>query len=304
MMKRFRPKWFFLALVTPPVLAAVSYGGYLYWYSHRAQPTPEQRDLFPGILYTREVTQTPVPLVTHLVRVNLETPGLEFLVTPGEHGQKLPLKARTTTQFAQEFGQQIAINADFFYPWHSNGVFDYYPHVGDPVTTEGFAASRGVPYSDEPDKTHFPTFYLSKTNRVSFVRPAKGEIYNAISGLWKLLEHGQFTPLTDPKLHPDRDPRCAIGVSSDGKTLILAVFDGRQPHYSEGATVREVAETLQRNGVTDAMLLDGGGSACLVAEERPGEYRTLNSVIDKRLPGRQRPIANHLGIRINSMKKP
>ena len=145
---------------------------------------------------------------------------MPFWLPPGERGAKLPLKARTTSQFAEEFKTQLAINGDFFYPWHSNGVFDYYPHVSDPVTVEGYAASRGVPYSEEADKRKFPTLYLSEQNEASFVRPAK--VYNAISGLWKILENGKPTSLTDLSRHPDRDPRSAVGVSQDRKNALSA----------------------------------------------------------------------------------
>lgn len=281
-------------LLTPFLLVALGYGSYLFWYSHRAQPSGESRELFQGIHYIREVTKIPVALVTHLVEIKLNTPGLSFLVTPGERGKKLPLKARTTSAFAEEFKTQLAINGDFFYPWHSNGVFNYYPHVGDPVTVEGYAASRGVPYSEEKDKGKFPTLYLSEQNEVSFMRPAK--VYNAISGLWKILEKGKPTPFADPLRHPERDPRSAVGISQDRKTLYLLVIDGRQPHYSEGATVQEITQILTQHGASDAILLDGGGSSCLVSQEKSGDYKTLNSVIDKRIPGRQRPIANHLGV--------
>ena len=57
--KRSQIKLLFL-LLTPFLLVAISYGGYLFWYSHRSQPSGESRELFPGIHYTREVTKTPV----------------------------------------------------------------------------------------------------------------------------------------------------------------------------------------------------------------------------------------------------
>ncbi len=286
--------WIFGGCGSLLILPVLLYGGYLFWYSHRRQPASLTRKIFPGIVYHRNVTKTPVAQVFHLVVLPLNTPGLRFLVTPGERGKSLPLKARTTSQFASEFGVQIALNGDYFYPWHSNGVFDYYPHAGDSVTSEGFSASAGVPYSEEPDKSRFPTVYLSEKNEVTFARPAR--IHNALSGLWTILKHGQPTAITDLKIHPDRDPRSALGLSEDGKILFLLVIDGRQPHYSEGATVRETAEILKRAGAGEAILLDGGGSSCLVVQKPEGDYETLNSVIDKRLPGRQRPLANHLGV--------
>lgn len=44
------------------------------------------------------------------------------------------------------------------------------------------------------------------------------------------------------------------------------------------------------------MNLDGGGSTTLVMEGDNGQPVLLNSPIDSRIPGRERAVANHLGI--------
>jgi exopolysaccharide biosynthesis protein len=102
-------------------------------------------------------------------------------------------------------------------------------------------------------------------------------------------------------LIPDLDnttlqPRSAIGYSKNGRYLYLVVVDGRQPLYSEGMTVQELARLMQSTGAYYAMNLDGGGSSTLVAQGRDGKPRVLNSPIDQRIPGRERPVANHLGV--------
>lgn len=75
-----------------------------------------------------------------------------------------------------------------------------------------------------------------------------------------------------------------------------AVVDGRQPNYSEGVTLEELALLLREYGAHDAMNLDGGGSTTLVMEGDNGQPVLLNSPIDSRIPGRERAVANHLGI--------
>lgn len=60
-----------------------------------------------------------------------------------------------------------------------------------------------------------------------------------------------------------RHGRTAVGVTADGR-LLLVVVDGRQPGYSRGMTLRELAELLQRLGAQQAMNLDGGGSSEMV----------------------------------------
>ena len=47
-----------------------------------------------------------------------------------------------------------------------------------------------------------------------------------------------MSDLDDMELHP----RSAVGYSRNGRYLYLVVVDGRQPHYSEGMTLAELAE--------------------------------------------------------------
>src|SRR3712207_8609410 len=51
--------------------------------------------------------------------------------------------------FVEEFGLQVAINANYYFPFKSNSIFDYYPHEGDAVEVCGYAASRGNVYSEK-----------------------------------------------------------------------------------------------------------------------------------------------------------
>jgi exopolysaccharide biosynthesis protein len=92
------------------------------------------------------------------------------------------------------------------------------------------------------------------------------------------------------------EPRTAVGVNKNGRRLYLVVVDGRQPLYSEGATLQVLAGLLKDFGAYYAMNLDGGGSSTLVMEGADGEAIILNSPIDSYIPGRERPVANHLGV--------
>ena len=110
-----------------------------------------------------------------------------------------------------------------------------------------------------------------------------------------LVMGGQVLPdLNDVDLHP----RSAAGYSRNGRYLYLLVVDGRQPHYSEGMTLAELAQFMLSMGAQYAMNLDGGGSSTLVVQDADGKPRVLNSPIDNYIPGRERPVANHLGIAV------
>jgi hypothetical protein len=81
-----------------------------------------------------------------------------------------------------------------------------------------------------------------------------------------------------------RHSRTAVGATADGR-LLLVVVDGRQPGYSRGMTLRELAELMQRLGAVQAVNLDGGGSSEMVVNGLPASRPS---------DGRGRGIANAL----------
>ncbi|MCC6552875.1 MAG: phosphodiester glycosidase family protein [Polyangiaceae bacterium] len=272
--------------------AALSGAGYLA-YTHRPQPLPERRALFVGVTYEREVEGPPRPLVTHVVEVDLRAPGVRVMVTPGDPAAPRPLVGRTTSELLSELHAQVAINGDFFDPWWSNSPWDYYPHTGDPVSVDGPAASNGVVYSTQARNRRTRTLYVTLDNRAAFDSPP-GEPYNAISGI-SLVEGGEARTGGGDfarALHP----RSAVAIDREGRRMLLVAIDGRQPGYSEGATLDELAEVILRHGGFEAANLDGGGSTALVAENASGEPEALSCPVHTRIPGRERPVANHLGV--------
>lgn len=275
------------------VLMSLCVGGYLFYDHGRPAPIPVKQELYEGVTYRRVVRWVPRPMIAHVLTIDTKTKGIEFFVTPPDSDGENPLKARTTSQFLDEFGLQIAINGSGFYPWWSRSPADYYPHAGDPVTPAGFTASNGDVYwmGDDTAKVE-PTLYISRRNGLSFNnRPNRP--YNAISGDRMIVLKGEVAPdLGEEKVHP----RTAIGINRNGRYVYIVVVDGRQPFYSGGATFTELAELLIDHGAYIAMSLDGGGSSTMVIEGEDGEPVILNSPIDNYIPGRERPVGTHLGI--------
>jgi hypothetical protein len=297
--KRFpQRRWHRTWLPAGAILYAL-FCSYVYWYYHRPLPNPESRELFPGIHYIREVTNSPRPLVIHLVRVDLNTPGLDFLVTPGDCSKGREILARTTSQFLTEFDLQLAINGGFFSPWQSNEPLYYYPKSGQPVDVQGLAISAGRQYSD-PKRGHNSLSISS--NNVAFIGETDKQGFNVISGRAIILNNGMIP--WDMSTANDADglhPRTVVALNEDRTQLLLIVIDGRQPNYSEGATLFEVAEIAKSHGAHSALNLDGGGSSALVVRAPDGSPQVLNTPIRGRIPpGRERPVGNHLGIRIRA----
>src|SRR5690606_3591074 len=65
-----------------------------------------------------------------------------------------------------------------------------------------------------------------------------------------------------------RHNRSAAGFSRDSTRIWLVAVDGRQPEFSRGATMAELAQIMRDLGAWNAVNLDGGGSTTLVVRER------------------------------------
>ena len=270
-------------------------GVYTTYDQGRPAPVPMKQKLYEGVVYRRIVQVVPRPMIVHVITIDRSNTNAKFLVTPPDRlGEEYPLNARTTSQFLYGYDLQIAINGDGFVPWWSRSLVDYYPHEGDPVIPLGFTASNGKIYSygqlDKPGVE--PTLYISRQHYPSFnIRP--GNIWFALSGDRMLVERGEVLDGLDNR---ELDPRTAVGINANGRYVYLMVIDGRQPFYSEGATFAELARLMKKQGAYFAMALDGGGSSTMVVKGEGGQPVILNSPIDNYIPGRERPVANHLGV--------
>lgn len=126
--------------------------------------------------------------------------------------------------------------------------------------------------------------------------PAPGG--DLLAGLCMIVQRGAPADLDacETREPARRHPRSAVGLDERRETLFLVVVDGRQPRYSQGAELGELAKLLVDVGAHEAMNLDGGGSSTLVARDTVGGVEVLNRPIADRVPGRERPVANHLGV--------
>ena len=266
-------------------LQAWAHGKYLKLLGD-VQPRTLRQKIFTGITYFRKIYDTPRSILAHVLTIDLRAARYNFLVTPSEASNEM-ICTKTVSAFLEEYGMDIAINGDGF------SYIDPPPanqpcSKGEPVFTNGLAASRGSIYSQRGG----PTVYINRNNNISFKKPI-GNIYNAVSGDRMILEKGKLAAnlaVNTP------NPRTAIGVSGDSRTLILAVVDGKQPGLSEGITYSELADLLSSFGGYTGISMDGGGSSTLAIRGVDGKARVINSPIDANIPGKERAVANHLGI--------
>jgi len=276
-------------VAAPVLLLAV----YCLWYRFRPWPTPRHWKPHPAVTVQVLTRDAPRPVVLSVATVDLDHPGLELVLSePAADGQ---FAARTTEQFADEQGLQLAVNAQFFTPFSSTHPMQFYPQTGELVRAVGFAASDGATISAQ--QWRGAILYFDRDGRGSATAP--DAVWDAVGGRNVLVTDGEAQPLADK----GTAPRVGLGLDPAGRTLIIAVVDGRQPGYSEGMTLPELAALMAELGAHDAIELDGGGSAALVV--RDGEdLAVINTPIHTRIPGRLRPVASNLGIRFSGPSEP
>ena len=293
----------------------------LLWFAHEQYRRPSEQEniqsLFQGIHYQHLTPTTPRPNHLHVVTIDLLAPGVKPFVTPalpnvrsGPDGDsieslspapsdptaatKTPLQAQTTREFVTAFELQLGVNANYFFEFRENTPWDFYPHTGDRVFVVGDAIAQGHRYGSPRSNWPAVCFMANRQARMAMEGACPDGTQHAVSGRDILVENGKA--LTDFSDRPNDRPysRVAVGVDLPGTTMWLVVVDGKQPLYSEGLLLSEIALVFEDLGAAEAIALDGGGSSTLVVNTG-AEPQLLNAPIHTKWPMRERPVANHLG---------
>ena len=132
----------------------------------------------------------------------------------------------------------------------SLGSRDYRPPIGKGQNARGFFGmnKKGEPlialdseYSEEMvlETAVGGAYILAKNRKTNFIKHQHDIIHGGVH------------------------PRSVAGFGENGN-VILMVIDGRQPTHSIGASLLQCALLMHRHGASDSLLLDGGGTSCMV----------------------------------------
>lgn len=258
-----------------------------------------------------ELTVSAGPVRGCWAKVHLDAPGVHVLVTEplaGTEANPPGTEARllTVPKWADAHHTTLAINANFFARAAKLAKDEPDPGwIADlPVDLKGLSISDGRTVS--PARRGDPELLVLADGRATVAvagTATPANVLAAVSGIGagddtkeqgtRLVTAGRNTGAT-ARVQPDkRHPRTAIGVTADGRTLVIAVVDGRQPGYSVGMTLPELAELMLKLGAHDALNLDGGGSSTFYYRRPDGSLMT-----NKPSGGSWRPVGNHLGVRL------
>jgi exopolysaccharide biosynthesis protein len=239
---------------------------------------------FRGVTHVTRSETAPRSVTMHIVTIDLSTPGLRLKLTP-PGGSRETLR-QTTLSFLSQERAQVALNAHFFLPFPSTDL------NADLI---GLAASEGKVYSkcEQPVQsyalvTNAPAINFDQANRAAVVHCEGGTagLWNAVAGSAQIITNGAVTvPLYKDATHPNGQltpsgeysnarswydlprARTAIGLTRDGRTLVLFTVEAGRSGETSGLTVGEVADLLVKDySVYNALNLDGGGSTSLAID--------------------------------------
>jgi uncharacterized protein YigE (DUF2233 family) len=271
--------------------------------AQRSRRAPTVHDVWStparGLRYLRRTTSTPTQV--HVVVADLDAEGVRVVATP--HGARWS----TVVDFADAQGVEVAVNGGFW---------------GTLQAPRGLAAGGGEVWPNATVDPEFGTFSVDERGRASIhlpdAPPDAAELREAVGGRPVLVLDGAlYEGAADFPTAADRAPRTAVGVSREGRRLMLVVVDGRQ-RDSRGMNLRELAELFVELGADRAINLDGGGSSEMFVRHAGGvvnvpsrgrweiavdellgvgeQTRDTRAGTQVFVRGREREVMNHLGL--------
>ncbi len=144
---------------------------------------------------------------------------------------------------------------------------DYYGARAKGVVIRNGELYRDTPWGDVAMLTAAGELQTVSKEQFSTDDATAQQVYQAWSFGPALLRDGKaITDFTDAIR--GKNPRCAIGYYEPGHYCFVVV-DGRQPGYSVGMTLAELAKVFEGLGCQSAYNLDGGQTAMMVFQGQP-----------------------------------
>lgn len=245
--------------------------------------TNETFQRYPGVEETHisYTNQAGNPVALSFLKVNLGNPNVTIEAgTPYNSNAYNLQTVRNMIPFKNEANSERQVVAA------SNG--DYFIWTGEP---EGGIHKNGTVIKGLPENKYFFSIRNDGTALIGDTR-----IYNASSTTLKELISGRFylvhygETMTEHLIDKSIEPRSTVGVLSPNRVIFMWV-DGRRTGYSAGISLTDMAYIYKAIGATDAINLDGGGSATFIMREKDGTYQPHNKPSDAT---GERKVANSL----------
>ncbi|MCX6227308.1 MAG: phosphodiester glycosidase family protein [Bacteroidia bacterium] len=252
-----------------------------YWAVGLTAVSQDTLDLYPvqkgSLVCWTETRAAPRPLKIYYLRLDLSCPDLEVVTMTGaDPDGNVPAESTLTLpgDLVSSFRAMAAINANAFagLPGTENDNKGWY--LDRPVMVLGMAVTDGRVISRKENGRI--TFWIDSEKHPHIGEPKPGDSIRQAVSDWSspLILNGRIIPdSTFTTLHP----RSALGFDDSGKWLLLVVVDGRQPGFSEGINLYELAALFNSKGCTQSINLDGGGSSIMLIRKPNRKIETVNS---------------------------
>lgn len=205
----------------------------------------------------------------YVVRIDLDAPGVGFTTTglgagfTPNTGNGFETLKQQGTSFVQQSGVSVALTGNFFLN-----------NDNTPAGTglSGFAMSNGVVVS--PAQGSNPSLLISQNNLASIV---PGSTVNP-TGAWNAVSGNAYLVANGVNLGGDASDaqRSAIGLSQDGRTMVLVATVGNGTTANPGTSFAQTADLLLALGSYTGINTSGGASSTLDIADGLGGVIKLN----------------------------
>jgi len=262
-----------------------------------------------GVTLRAYALEEPRLMKAYVARIDLTAPGIGFTATERDPdwGQSVAVGSNKAVCVGLSAKRQET-TADFMLRRRKEGkkvelavnTSGWGPMKHKPGDLYRWAVSDGVElsYNKNPSRGYF--FIVRKDGTADMVAHPPASITNEIAfamyGNGFILKNGAEAFPTNNAKFTCLAPRTAFGLVADKKTLVILAVDGRQPGYSLGASYADLAELFRREGCTDAINFDGGGSTSFVVWDRKNNHPDM---LNRHPDGYVRKIALNFGITVD-----
>lgn len=139
-------------------------------------------------------------------------------------------------------------------------------------------------------------FHIGDTVELNLTAtPDFESIKMAVGGGSIILKDGVITN-SNPNIPAGENPRTGVGITQDGKTLLLVTIDGRDSSF-KGVNQATFAQIFKELGAYNVISMDGGGSTAMVINPKDDNKP---KVINKPSDGGERKVISGVGVFSNA----
>lgn len=258
----------------------------------------EGREVGPGLIYRRFSGPIEIPgsgtsdQEIFVLYVDTLDPRVRFLASAeGDRGL-------TVSQFAERHGLAVAINTNFFDgSRNACGLMAGMGSVWNASYDAGGSCADSIGVSPGNEMVVFD----SEGARLGPLPPRVSEVATGMPFVVRdgaIVDQAVIEGPPNPSHMGTANPRSALCVHGDGRTLVFVVVDGRATGRFGMRGITLGRFLFHNLGCAHGLNLDGGGSSALFVRGEPGFEGRPSGIVNRTSDGTERGVCCHLGVRV------